>query len=87
MPKPSRGKVFIRIFQSQQQVSVMVEDNGVGRKEKPESENSFSTSQGILLTDRRLKLLYPGSKIIIEDLNTPEGNPSGTKVTLKLSIS
>ena len=86
--KPDGGKITIEFREtSEGHISVVIEDNGVGRKVAKKlagikSHKSISTNS----IEERLNLLNSGSgttkMVITEDLINEEGSPIGTKVTL-----
>lgn len=71
-------------------VSVVIEDNGVGRKRADQIngwKRIFTTSTGIASTIERLKILDNGENkmgLDIIDLFDGNGNPTGTRSIIKL---
>lgn len=89
MNKPEKnGILTIRFSKENELLQVEIRDNGVGRKQaalhKPKRS---SASLGIQLTQNRLQLLDPQSKIDIIDLLDQENNPTGTCVVIQFKIS
>ena len=89
MNKPEKnGILTIRFSKENELLQVEIRDNGVGRKQaalhKPKRS---SASLGIQLTQNRLQLLDPQSKIDIIDLFDQENNPTGTCVVIHFKIS
>jgi len=85
-PKQGPKRLEVRFTLEEGVVTCSVEDNGVGRTEKPTT--SGRTSLGLKLTGERLELLMGRMKsqggFRIEDLKDAHGAPRGTRITMKL---
>jgi hypothetical protein len=71
----------------------VVEDNGVGRvasSELMQKRTDIHKSRGIEISTQRLELMYPDVSseylIKIDDLYSETGNPSGTRVEIRIPI-
>jgi anti-sigma regulatory factor (Ser/Thr protein kinase) len=92
LPKKS-GEAAIKISFSKREndVVIVIEDNGVGRKisEQSKTEDGKRKSYGLQITEERLRLAENKNSdqplIKITDLKDEKGNPSGTKVEIRLS--
>ncbi|MBI1305277.1 MAG: hypothetical protein GC181_01535 [Bacteroidetes bacterium] len=88
-PLGNDGKIELRFKMEDHFIVVEIQDNGVGRKasmEKNASKAKSHDSAAIQVTTDRLEILnreHPGHSLSIEDLEE-NGNPSGTKVVLRL---
>ena len=91
LPKKS-GEAWIKIsfVKSENDVVITIEDNGVGRSVKTpvKPEDGKRRSYGLQITEERLRLSEnknSGQPLIkITDLKDENGNPSGTKIEIKL---
>jgi LytS/YehU family sensor histidine kinase len=86
--KEGERKLHININTDEEFLICEIKDNGIGRIKADEikSKNTAAnTSKGLDITRRRLSLMNDesASPVIIEDLYE-DGNPSGTKVVLKI---
>ena len=85
--KEKDGLLTIEIFQNKSTLSIIIEDNGIGRKRAAELE-TFGTGHGmkIMETIGRLyfKLYKTEIRQKIEDLYDGKGNASGTKVVVEI---
>jgi len=86
--RDSDGKIDINIKKQEKAIVVIIEDNGIGRKEatKYKSENIIQhQSKGMSLTANRIELMNKkaGEKmqLFIEDLED-NGKATGTRVTI-----
>ncbi len=91
--KEGRGRMSIRIAREKRLLSVIIEDNGIGRKKAAELRSKSATTRkslGMQLTEERMQLLKAELKtdglIMVEDLEDEEKNPLGTRVTILLPI-
>ncbi len=86
MPKISGSKkLAINIYRKGDFVICEIEDNGVGREEKPRTHGKAEhRSMGISLTENRIKLLHPENAVTIIDLKNGKGQALGTKVLVQL---
>jgi len=73
----SDGKIYIRIYESEDFLIFEVEDNGLGMK-KSRSKKTMGTGNGIRITKERLTLI--GGKIEIQELS------QGTKIILYIPL-
>lgn len=90
--KVGQKKLEIRFVRNRDELEVVIEDNGVGRKkaaeinEKREGHRSF----GLQAIENRIQLLNQKksgtASIVIEDLYDKTGEPTGTLVKLKLGF-
>jgi Histidine kinase/Y_Y_Y domain/Two component regulator propeller len=76
-----------------QVLEVIIEDNGIGReaaRNRKGKTTSGNKSLGMTLTEERLRLmnrkLSLNATVVVEDLHTPEGAASGTRVNLNIPI-
>jgi LytS/YehU family sensor histidine kinase len=85
-PKQGPKRLDVRFCLENGAVTCCVEDNGVGRSEKPRTPGR--TSLGLKLTGERLELLTERMKsqggFLVEDLKDANGAPRGTRVKLTL---
>jgi len=90
LPKKGKGILKITLGRSENILNCAIEDNGVGRKSSYNRHaNSERSSLGLKILSSRLHLHSPGSSaemIIINDLYSDDGTPSGTRVDIKLPI-
>lgn len=91
--KDGKGKLNIIIWEKEDYVLCIVEDNGIGREKArliKERGGLGQKSQGIMITKERLEILNKRNKdkisVEIIDLNDSDGNASGTRVRLKIPI-
>jgi ligand-binding sensor domain-containing protein/two-component sensor histidine kinase len=93
LPDKATGKGFIRINMrmDKDQLIVTVEDNGIGRQaaaEKKKNKITIYPSKGMSLVEDRMriinKLYHAKTSIEIEDLANQTGNPTGTRITIRL---
>jgi LytS/YehU family sensor histidine kinase len=92
--KESEGHLAVNLsMPKSNMLECVIEDNGVGRakaKELKSKSASHSKSLGMKLTESRLALLNKHSNwdaaVEILDLVDPEGQPAGTRVTLRIPI-
>ncbi|KOY86141.1 hypothetical protein AD998_08265 [bacterium 336/3] len=83
-PKKENKKLLICFSQENQQIKIIIEDNGVGRKHKSNPSNHIS--RGLKLIEERLSFLnlhyHNQSKMVFHDLTDKDGNALGTKVEI-----
>lgn len=91
--KEGKGKLAVRISKEKRLLSVIIEDNGIGRRKAAELKSKSATtrkSMGMQLTEERMQLLKSELKadglIMVEDLEDTEKKPVGTRVTILLPI-
>ncbi|MBK9254544.1 MAG: histidine kinase [Saprospiraceae bacterium] len=94
MHKKEKGILTVNVFQKENKLCIIIEDNGIGREKAMElkSRHVFQDkSHGMKVTAERLAIQNrkPGdqSEIIVTDLKDEFGNPTGTSVEISLSIS
>jgi len=91
--KKGLGKLSIDYKIKGNAITIIVEDNGIGREvsaKLPNTEKDYKTSSGISTTKERLELLNYNrdnnrNRIIVEDLKDTKGNATGTRTTITLS--
>jgi hypothetical protein len=88
-PKPDRGLLQVKFEPAGDTLKVTVQDNGVGRKNKPlNGDRPNKRSLGHQITDERLRILNKlykeRSSVHIFDLEDDKGEPAGTKVEILL---
>lgn len=86
-----KGKLFLSIDLQDHEVTIIVEDNGIGRERAKRLKNTLNQKQksrGIELITERLKAYNALDKetvhIDIQDLHHTNGEPSGTRVIIIL---
>jgi hypothetical protein len=87
------GRIDIEFQKNQNQLTCIVEDNGIGRKRSMELKTAVPVtkqSYGIALVESRLELLNNlydiDMKILFVDLYNEDGQPSGTRVIINLPL-
>lgn len=89
LPKSDKGLLTITVEMIESRLVIEVEDNGVGRNRAAENVTE-GTGKGLKIMDEFLKLYQSMQKIRIQweilDLTDEAGNPSGTKVIMKLDF-
>lgn len=90
--KDREAMLSISIIEQEGNLVIVIEDNGIGReaagmnKKDPERR-----SYGMQITSERLKLLntsdFHVSRIAVTDKKDSDGNPSGTRVVIRISLS
>lgn len=87
------GRIDIEFQRNQNQITCVVEDNGIGRKRSMELKTAVPVtkqSYGIALVESRLELLNNlydiDMKIRFVDLYNDDGRPSGTRVIINLPM-
>ncbi len=93
-PRDGQGLVSVKIFENPNHILCVVEDNGVGRISKKSSDSQaisvIHKSHSIAMNEERLKLydFERGGKssISILDLKDEAGNPTGTRVEIKIGF-
>ena len=90
-PKGGPGHLSIRVSKEENFLLCTIEDNGIGRKKSKALQADaipIRDSYGLSYTEKRLPKLsgqrYPQVEII--DLNTPGGDPSGTRVLFRIPL-
>lgn len=94
MHKTQRGLLTIELHADNDILTCIIQDNGIGRQRagilKSKSAQKHK-SMGLQITAERLNLLTgngsPGHYFDIEDLYDEEGQPTGTRVVLKIRIA
>jgi sensor histidine kinase YesM len=94
MPKESDRKLSLSISLNDKLLSIVVEDNGVGRSKskslKMENEMSETKSYGLQITAERFAILHgvreKRSDFEITDLYNEDSMPAGTRVTISYEI-
>ncbi|MEK6614700.1 MAG: histidine kinase, partial [Bacteroidota bacterium] len=89
-----KGKIEIRISQTDTHIICMIEDNGIGRKKsqqlKTKTNQSLYESMGMKITSERLEALnrlhHSELSVRITDMEDAYGNGLGTKVELFIPI-
>jgi PAS domain S-box-containing protein len=88
--KKEKGTLTINIFEEDEKLVFVIEDNGIGREEAIKlKQKSFPNheSMGTKLTEERLKLINEHHHASLEIIDlTINGQPSGTKVTIQIAI-
>jgi hypothetical protein len=90
MHRKSEGLLTIHIQQTDNQLRITIEDNGVGR-EKSAQYNPGSTHRGLRIMEQIIelygKLYHTSIHQKIEDLSDENGNPMGTRVILIILLA
>jgi sensor histidine kinase YesM len=91
--KAEPGQLQIDLFQRSGHLEIIIEDNGVGRSAAIglRSKTSLKTkSHGLDVTSRRIANFNSdtliGEAVSFTDLTSADGNPCGTRVSLKLAL-
>ncbi|MEP7129001.1 MAG: tetratricopeptide repeat protein, partial [Chitinophagales bacterium] len=68
-------------------LEIVIEDNGVGRKNAAMKNMDGHQSMGMSITENRLRLLEgkKGNKVLVEDLVAADGSAAGTRVRIIIS--
>ncbi len=87
--KKTKKMLYINVRATASQVKIIIEDNGIGRKKSMEIlKNRIHKSQGIALTEERIKLFnhYYNNALEFEIIDKIAGNgaPAGTRVEVTL---
>ena len=89
-PKKDKGKLNIEVSQNDNIITIIITDNGVGRK-KAAKNPGFGTGRGIKIAremfDLYEKLHKNKAEFEIVDLYDENGNPLGTRVIEKIIIN
>jgi hypothetical protein len=92
--KDREGHLEIRISKSDNQILIVIEDNGVGRKMAAELRSKTATtrkSMGIRLTEDRIAMMSQetgvDAGVAVHDLFDSQGVAAGTRVELRLPYS
>jgi ligand-binding sensor domain-containing protein len=94
MPKEDDRKLWLSISQTDNYLTIVVEDNGIGRNEakalKQDSNMGDTKSYGLQITSERFDMLQKArgkrSEFEITDLTDSEGNAAGTSVKIYYEI-
>jgi len=81
------GLITITISQENEYLNISIDDNGVGRNNKANTDslqNQTHESKGTQLTQRRIEIYQIGLEII--DKTDPQGLATGTKINLRIPI-
>lgn len=86
--KKEGGKLLLKIERTQNELSFVITDNGVGRSAKAKDEKITEELHATSIFKERLKMRKKGEEktFVIEDLFDKNNNPAGTKVFFKLKI-
>nr|WP_286942350.1 sensor histidine kinase [Allomuricauda sp.] len=88
--KPEGGRLLVELYDREDHIFCVIEDNGVGRQRSKELMGwKRHKSEGINMVQKRLNMLskpFRGTGIEIIDL-FENGRPAGTRVELKIPIS
>ncbi len=84
----NQGLLQVSVFKSEDHLLFRIEDNGVGRHSANGGTTKFSEGYGLQLSSDRIRLFNNEdiASVHITDL-VENGNPSGTRVEVKLKIS
>lgn len=89
MHRKAGGVLHIAVRNENSELQVSIEDNGVGR-EKAARLNPDTTRRGFRIMEHIIelyrKLYNTGITQVIEDLKDDAGNPSGTRVVLRIFL-
>lgn len=92
LKKLRKGKLIIKIYSIDNLLYLIIEDNGVGRKNEKFDIGNLKESKGIMITKQRiqnLNIYYKTSRadLYYEDLMDETNNSMGTRVTIVLPIN
>ena len=94
MQKDEGGSIDLRITQEGHKLTVVVEDDGIGRARAGELKSRTggrSRSRGMSITRQRLEMIahrhHTDSQIHVEDLVLDNGTPGGTRITLTIPLN
>jgi len=84
IPKKEEGQLYISFKKAQESLEVIVEDNGIGRKETVPGTQPYRKSVALAVMNERIQLInkrekYPTTFSIV-DLQDEKGEAAGTKV-------
>jgi len=84
IPKKGEGQLYISVNKAQETLEVIVEDNGIGRKETVPGTQPYRKSVALAVMKERIQLInkrekYPTTFSIV-DLHDEKGEATGTKV-------
>jgi ligand-binding sensor domain-containing protein len=88
--KEEKGQVLITITKQNNNLQIVVQDNGIGRNKAAEikSKNLSETkSYGMQITAQRLQQLNAANSVTTEDITDNNGNISGTKVIINITAT
>ncbi|WNJ19839.1 two-component regulator propeller domain-containing protein [Pontibacter sp. G13] len=86
------GKILVQFTSKDGQLQCTVTDNGIGRKAAKllkSQQDQQRKSTALIVTQERLDQIQPdpnGQRLVIEDLQNDQGNPQGTKVTIRVPL-
>lgn len=90
LPKEKGGKCLkISFKKADDFLTCTIEDNGIGRSESRKLRNNKHRSLGLKLTEQHLAVLSKTNEkqaVSIEDLTDENGNPTGTRVIMRIRI-
>jgi len=91
--KKVKGNIYIRFYSKNNHIVFEVEDDGVGRKKAQEilyKQNKDHKSLATAITYERIRVLNKKLKkkitLLIRDLKSQKGEPTGTKVVMQIPI-
>jgi tetratricopeptide (TPR) repeat protein len=94
MHKDERGSLTIDFRLSEDQLTCVIRDNGIGRREAGQLRSKSAEkhkSMGLQITAERMALLTGAEEsrpfFLIEDLYDERGKPAGTRVTLIVRVN
>ena len=87
--KNSKGHLYIQVFEKNNNLVCIIDDDGVGRHQKKEPLSPEKKSMGIFITQQRIEKLIEttgqNATITIKD-KTENGEAAGTEVTITLPM-
>ena len=87
-PLKKDGLIEVKVNQTKNIISVVITDNGIGRKESERLTGKYKTGEGIKIANEIFNYLnefYPEvSSVLIEDLHPNDRLYKGTKVSIQL---
>ncbi|MEO6539760.1 MAG: hypothetical protein ABIN74_02170, partial [Ferruginibacter sp.] len=87
--KPTKGNLAVSVMQKNEQLVCIIDDDGVGRHPKKESNAEENKPLGLEITQQRINRLMETTKqnasVVIED-KTEAGTAIGTRVTISLPL-
>lgn len=86
-----KGLIIVDFSHQEDHLLCIISDNGIGREaasKQKSQRDAYHKSMGLEVTSERLELLNEGKveSLYIEDLFDQQGNPCGTKVSLKFNL-
>lgn len=85
MPQSEGGTIKIQVNYQENELTVLIIDNGVGIDNSLRDKNSTHVSRGMQITRDRINLLNKGKKSLIS-IDTRQTGKSGTTVTVKIPV-